>query len=163
MCHHGPLGWGGAENWLALSVKNCLFIENVIYCTVCGTEKVNDQVRWTTHTLPRATQLVAMSRTKLSPFFPGAATDKGLVPKVTWLDKRHFAAVKLTVQLWIINTKHVSNTWAEAIKVFGLSSGMKVTSSNIFPCSTILTVTKTYETTLPSTMTKYYYYYYYYC
>jgi len=31
-------------------------------------------------TLPTATAVVAMSKTKLSPFFPGAASDMGLVP-----------------------------------------------------------------------------------
>jgi hypothetical protein len=31
-------------------------------------------------TLPTATAVVAMSKTKLSPFFPGAASDRGLVP-----------------------------------------------------------------------------------
>jgi hypothetical protein len=31
-------------------------------------------------TLPTATAVVAMSKTKLSPLFPGAASDKGLVP-----------------------------------------------------------------------------------
>jgi hypothetical protein len=32
-------------------------------------------------TLPTATAVVAMSKTKLSPFFPGAASDRGLVPR----------------------------------------------------------------------------------
>ena len=34
------------------------------------------------YTFPNATDVVAMSRTKLSPSFPGAATQIGLVPKM---------------------------------------------------------------------------------
>lgn len=38
-------------------------------------------------TFPRATADVAMSRTKLSPSLPGAATLRGLVPKVHWKEQ----------------------------------------------------------------------------
>lgn len=54
------------------------------------------QQRWTTRqrvakavTFPRATAEVAMSRTKLSPSVPGAATLRGLVPKVHWKEPDH--------------------------------------------------------------------------
>lgn len=48
------------------------------WCASAGTE------RQVSLTFPRATADVAMSRTKLSPSFAGAATAMGLVPKVHW-------------------------------------------------------------------------------
>lgn len=38
-------------------------------------------------TFPKATAVVAISNTKLSPFFPGAPKDNGLVPKVACINQ----------------------------------------------------------------------------